>query len=512
MEGLEVSFVLLLISWTDLSRSQMTTAAYKPVNCTGAVYQNDRYCLKPETETKSWDEADQACREQGGHLPVIADQETQDAIVNITIEMQWEKSWIGGKYKYIIEWVSEVNQLRPWPYTNWLNGEPNYPDIAGCLTLGAHEDNYIWKKNPCTFSRNYICEKDSTKNNCTVSNDDNYIQYGGRCFYVSDLQYYSQRKKWEDADTACNTSGGHLVNILSKTDEDVIENMLKYYEHWLGDREYWIGGRYKRQWVWTTGEFVQGKNKTTFWGPGEPNNLNIELCMEVSPLHWNNIYCWSSYNYICQFDLPQLATTSTTIPADTTDRVFDDTTPTSSLTHVSLSHRNTSAMKDALSDTLSDTPNENSTAITIILAVLAAIEFLIIVSMLATFFTHRKRTNPKENPGGNCELAVHQNQYTDESENQMYDYATTDFSNLTTESHNKVVDKYDQGKAAHDTHIFVDKLYAKPMKSNKSNPQQSIHENEPNIQKGMDNTNEDDTIMIENIIYDGSSLSGHSNN
>ncbi len=86
---------------------------------------------------------------------------------------------------------------------------------------------------------------------------------------------------WEEAKKAAEASGGHLVTINSKAENDFVYGLInKNAGLWAVDKSGngygpWIGG-YKKEgvkkakegWKWVTGEEV----KYSSWASGEPNN------------------------------------------------------------------------------------------------------------------------------------------------------------------------------------------------------------------------------------------------
>ena len=70
----------------------------------------------------SWDEAQEYCNTQGGHLVTITTEEENTFLHSIVKSSQWKNMWIGAeKIDEEFQWVTKEK----WDYTNWADGEPN---------------------------------------------------------------------------------------------------------------------------------------------------------------------------------------------------------------------------------------------------------------------------------------------------------------------------------------------------------------------------------------------------
>ena len=86
--------------------------------------------------------------------------------------------------------------------------------------------------------------------------------------------------KWTDAEKYCVDQGGHLASVTSSAiNEFVFQGMVS--KGFRGKPiAIWVGGYDfddETKWKWTDCNRFQ----PLFWGRNEPNNLNVEGCMQL---------------------------------------------------------------------------------------------------------------------------------------------------------------------------------------------------------------------------------------
>lgn len=93
----------------------MAAFSFTPVRSLTAEQRNrsERYALVKGAY--SWEEADQICREMGGHLATITSQQEMDTIVSLLEDEGLKYTWLGGYTSY-----DEDGQV----YGHWVTGEP----------------------------------------------------------------------------------------------------------------------------------------------------------------------------------------------------------------------------------------------------------------------------------------------------------------------------------------------------------------------------------------------------
>lgn len=126
------------------------------------------------------------------------------------------------------------------------------------------------------------------------------VEYNGH-YYLA----FNQKKTWQEAQTYCESVGGHLVSFNSKEESDfVIEYLKKSFKG-----RYWIGLKLteNKTYAWITGEQLSYVN----WGPGEPNNQgNIQdsalICTDkvnsINPGQWDDAESTGKWYFVCEWD------------------------------------------------------------------------------------------------------------------------------------------------------------------------------------------------------------------
>ncbi len=164
------------------------------------------------------------------------------------------------------------------------------------------------------------------------------VPTGAKQFGKNYYKVYSAGKTWNDAESYCESLGGHLVTITSPEEQTFIEGLLKD----LKKNSYWIGGRKKsdKSWKWITNEAFSYTN----WAKGEPNNWTKEeensilIYNSVNPNNPNERWTWNDLSekgvcddepffgldnigFICEWEIASLENNSTisaaSIAADT---------------------------------------------------------------------------------------------------------------------------------------------------------------------------------------------------
>ena len=104
---------------------------------------------------KTWNKAEEACTEKGGHLASVHDVETTNFILSLS--RSGTNFWLGGH---------QPTSKSPWAwsdsstfnYVNWNTGEPNNSGgREDCLHLTSHGK---WNDGPCDYTGydGYVCQ------------------------------------------------------------------------------------------------------------------------------------------------------------------------------------------------------------------------------------------------------------------------------------------------------------------------------------------------------------------
>ena len=113
---------------------------------------------------------------------------------------------------------------------------------------------------------------------------------------------FYEKLSWHDAETKCESLGGHLATITSPEENKFVLGLLNPDGRYV----YWLGGTVEETegvWQWITGE----KFSFTLWNAGEPNGGSYENYLELSTVwsgrwNWNDTITVSANAYVCEWD------------------------------------------------------------------------------------------------------------------------------------------------------------------------------------------------------------------
>ncbi|XP_038077198.1 lymphocyte antigen 75-like [Patiria miniata] len=256
---------------------------------------------------RSWDGAEQWCNQKGGNLISIHGMDEQD-FVNLKVEASnVDSHWIGIR-EYEIKGVYSWSDGTPVDFDFWAPGEPNdYNGEEQCAE--TYNGDGKWNDNNCGIDRNFICRKHVNSvtpvTKPTTPAPTGYCPVGAAKFdnrcYVFIGKDEADRKSWEDAREACETSlGSRLAIIHSAPLQSFLTTKLKGldYRMWIGLSDLTSNSQFR----WIDGTALDYTN----WNSGEPNEANGEEdCVEmtydvVAAGEWNDNACSKLNGYICQ--------------------------------------------------------------------------------------------------------------------------------------------------------------------------------------------------------------------
>lgn len=139
----------------------------------------------------------------------------------------------------------------------------------------------------------------------------NWAQYSSKCFLLSD-----DKKSWLQSRHACVILGGDLAVVYTQGLQKFVTNLVK-----RGKEAAWIGMidlLKEAQFMWINSKLVE----TTYWGPGEPNNMMASWdkansgqdCVTIEPRRdwtnsWDDVICVGARHYVCEYKAVQFLPT-----------------------------------------------------------------------------------------------------------------------------------------------------------------------------------------------------------
>merc|ERR1711915_1019391 len=183
---------------------------------------------------KNWNDAQNACKGEGGNLAIIFNQQTRDVVRGFMSD-----GWIG---------VTDQWQEGKWqtptrgnaPYSSWGNGEPNNMGNEDCT---MQHSNKLWNDLNCGSQQPFICQFVSGS---SAPPPPPPPKIPGGYKRGSDGYYYKfhgERKNWNDAQNACKGEGGNLAIIFNQQTRDVVRGFMS--DGWIGVTDQWQEGKWQ---------------------------------------------------------------------------------------------------------------------------------------------------------------------------------------------------------------------------------------------------------------------------
>ena len=242
--------------------------------------------------------------------------------VNLALDMaKIPTGWVGATLKVLekvalvtdflyVTFMDELVQIQVNNYAQtlyidyWAGLELNPPskdDVAALNWSDEWVNNYY--AGACEQYLLYSLKQMSS--NYEKSSTLNYgkkLLYGGHTYQFFNTRFSS----FEEAETYCESLGGHLAVIESKDEDKNVYSFLRS----LGEMNAFLGVKKNTDGIWTNvyGN-VLDKNSYTNWGSDEPNNEggceDVLQYYEAYPNgEWNDLY-WGKqgiYSFICEWD------------------------------------------------------------------------------------------------------------------------------------------------------------------------------------------------------------------
>jgi len=272
----------------------------------------------------TWMDAQRTCRQFGGNLPTIRDDETN---LYVSMLAGGAHNWIGAHRNYpdnYVHYFSWINGLPP-VYAPFSSGNPsNSFGNEFCVQMMTFETyNASWNDYDC-LSKNsasikimdFVCQSDLHSIFKLIGGacpDGWYYFYkSNRCyntFTFTQTQTQIGISSWMDAQQNCTLYGGDLATIYDEATDAFINNLLST-STGLVSSNAWIGiirvgplvdpKPRNDQWIWIDGSPLEYSN----WAYNQPDfDDKREFCgtMTAGGL-WNDVPCYSQDipNYVCQ--------------------------------------------------------------------------------------------------------------------------------------------------------------------------------------------------------------------
>uniref|UniRef100_A0A673BHE3 Macrophage mannose receptor 1 n=1 Tax=Sphaeramia orbicularis TaxID=375764 RepID=A0A673BHE3_9TELE len=257
------------------------------------------YKIVTGSNKKTWHNARDYCKDQGGNLVSILNEREQAFLTTQMIKYN-EDLWIG---------MNDVNwEMRfVWTdgkgikYTNWAKGHPAsvpdgryaFSDEYDCVIIQGSPSKSVgfWKVEDCNMDRGFICKRNVDSQIVVAPTT---IQ--PKTFYKLGNDSYklvAQKMKWDEARRQCQADDADLASILNPIAYSYISLHISKHKEpvWIGLNNNVTGGQFK--WV------DNWRMSYTKWGVDEPKNNYGCVYMDVD-MTWKTATCSNSYFSICK--------------------------------------------------------------------------------------------------------------------------------------------------------------------------------------------------------------------
>ena len=153
--------ISLVLAGTMLKSLPLFFALFHHSNATNKQdwQKNGNHCYYWSRDTKTWDEAEAFCKEEGGHLASVTSKAINDYIAE-GLKQKDHFIWIGGSDKES-EGTWKWSDGSDWEFTNWgtIGGvkQPSNHSEHDCLEY--QRGDRTWNDLSCSIKRKYLCSK-----------------------------------------------------------------------------------------------------------------------------------------------------------------------------------------------------------------------------------------------------------------------------------------------------------------------------------------------------------------
>ena len=227
------------------------------------------YKLYKVEDGLTWREANEWCKESGGHLFTITSEDERNVVKNKFYTLPDMEVWCG-----MLTYDDDLGGGGEWitgeEYDNsvieWSINETPYAAIYMSIDRSVYNDSeevfvtMNWHKN--NKLEYFIAEYDNVKSNDIYDNAWKLKDERRAWFYSGHVyELCLEDVSWEEAKVACERKGGHLAVITGVSE-------IKPIALEVDGSAFWLGG-YKEDgvWKWITGEAFSYQN----WYPGQPD-------------------------------------------------------------------------------------------------------------------------------------------------------------------------------------------------------------------------------------------------
>ncbi|XP_053349941.1 macrophage mannose receptor 1-like isoform X2 [Clarias gariepinus] len=270
------------------------------------------HCYYLNRAKKTWLEAKDSCRRDGGDLLSILSVEEQSFAISQLGYLKTDELWIGLndlKTAMYFEWSDHSSV----PFVSWEINEPshNADNKEDCVIMRGEEGK--WSDENCKNKYGFICKKGA---HSTPSTNDTVItspgcksgwtRYGYYCYFIG-----TETKTFDEAKQMCVKSDSYLVDITNRVENAFLVSLVGM----RPEKHFWIGlsnTKDRHTFKWTNSRKVL----YTHFNAGLPGRKQGCVAITTGTFAglWDVLSCTDKVKYICK----QMAVDVITTPAPTT--------------------------------------------------------------------------------------------------------------------------------------------------------------------------------------------------
>ena len=219
-----------------------------------AYFNGHTYVLYSKGST--WNQADQFCKNLGGHLATISSPTENSAVAGLLSA--------AGVSNALIGFSKDANGVWSWSngettnYTSWGSGEPNNQNNEYVCEIYSSGNWNDINGEASSTERYFVLEYDSI----VMPEYDRLFTYNGHTYML-----IIEELAWTSAKALAQSIGGHLVTITTRSEELAIEKALDG----IGNTYVFMGAtdcEREGDWHWVTAEGFNYQN----WASTQPDN------------------------------------------------------------------------------------------------------------------------------------------------------------------------------------------------------------------------------------------------
>ncbi|XP_046884147.1 macrophage mannose receptor 1b [Hypomesus transpacificus] len=264
--------------------------------CTAPWIPYTGHCFQLHRDQKTWLEARNQCRKEGGGLAALHNIEEQSFVISQLGYRVDDMLWIGlndHKTDLLFEW-SDQSSVR---FTHWSVGEPAHSQRRKhCVLINGAEGK--WSDAACENKHGFVCKANSAPKPSGGTVETNpgckpgWRRHGSHCYLTG-----AEVKTFEEAKEACSSSGSFLADVPNGIDNAFLVSLVGR----RSEKHFWIGLSNKKNYEffeWTTNQVAT----YTHWNAGMPGRLQgcVAISTGIVAGLWDVLSCTNKEKYICK--------------------------------------------------------------------------------------------------------------------------------------------------------------------------------------------------------------------